>query len=94
LTKKEARQLAQKARQYGYFRQGTELWTNCRLCRERVTTLRNYRDFPVKKGRPANVDPATGKRTNFRQETVIEALDRAMIDHVTEWCAIAQREGM
>ena len=94
MTKKEARQLAQKARQHGYFQLVSQIWAYCPLCKERIQTQRNYRTFPAKKGKPANVNPSTGERTTFRQETVIEALDRAMIDHVTEWCAIAQREGM
>jgi hypothetical protein len=93
MTKKEAKQLALKARQYGYFHQGSELWTGCPLCKERITTMRIYRTFPAKKGKPANINMATGERTTFRQETVIEALDRSMIDHVTEWCEVAQREG-
>jgi hypothetical protein len=95
VTKKEAKQLAQKARQYGYFSaRGIEYWTQCPLCHDRITTLRNYRTFPAKKGKPANVNPATGERTTYRQETVIEALDRSVIDHVTEWCPVAQKEGL
>lgn len=93
MTKKEAKQLALKARQYGYFKNGPNLWANCPLCHERQNTLRNYRDFPAKKGKPFNINPSTGERTIYRQETVIEALDRAMIDHIIEWCAVAQREG-
>ena len=93
MTKKEAKQLALAARQYGYFKQGYELWTNCRLCKEHVVTQKNYRYFPAKKGKPANVNPSTGERTIYRQETVTEALDRAMIAHVTEWCPVAQKEG-
>lgn len=94
MTKKEAKRLAAKARQYGYYHQATELWTKCPLCYERITAERNYRTFPAKRGKPANVNPATGERTTYRQETVIEALDRSMIDHVTEWCPVAQKEGM
>ena len=94
MTKRKAKRLAQKARQYGYFHQCSDLWAFCPLCKERITTQRNYWTFPAKNGKPANVNTATGERTTFRQETVIEALDRSMIDHITEWCEVAQKEGM
>jgi hypothetical protein len=59
---------------------------NCPLCREPVTTTRNYREFPARAGHPANVRP-DGTRYVFRQEKPAEALDRAVTDRLMNWCA-------
>jgi hypothetical protein len=91
MTKKEAVKLARKARAYGYFDRGLAgIELACPVCRERQKTHREYRRFPARKSQPANVDPVTGARTIYRQETTTEALDRMMIDHLTEWCGIDQ----
>ena len=88
MTKTEAVKLARKARAYGYFDHGLAgVEVACPVCRERQRTHRNYRRFPARKGQPANVDPVTGARTIYRQETVTEALDRAMTEHLIDYCA-------
>ncbi len=88
MTKTEAVKLARKARAHGYFDHGLAgIEVACPVCRERQRTHCNYRRFPARKGQPANVDPVTGARTIYRQETTAEALDRTVIDHLTGYCA-------
>ena len=90
MTKTEARQLAKRATRYGYFKTGRTVSVNCPVCSERQSAEIGHATFPAPKGKPANVDPVTGKRTVFRLETDMEALDRVMIGHLTEWCGIDQ----
>ena len=87
ITKAEAGRLARQARQHGYFDLGADgVCVKCPRCHEPVQTKPYHRTFPARKGQPANVDPGTGARTVYRRETVNEALDRVVIEHVTEWC--------
>lgn len=90
MTKTRAAKLARQARQYGYLAMPTGLRVNCPLCREHVTTERNYREFPARAGQPANVRP-DGSRYTFRQERPVEALDRAVTDHLMQWCTAVGR---
>jgi hypothetical protein len=92
MTKTAAVAAARRSLQYGYFTAGQTLWLNCPDCHRRQETGRGYRQFPARKGQPANVDPATGKRTIYRQETVREALLRMMTDHFTHWCDATRGE--
>ena len=82
MTKTQATALARQARQYGYFKSGDTVSLNCPQCHEHQSTGIQYRTFPAPKGAPANVDPATGKRTVFRRERDTEALDRMMVNHL------------
>jgi hypothetical protein len=84
LTKTAAAGRARQALRHGYFQDGQRLWLNCPQCRQRQETERNYRNFRARRDQPANVDPATGARTVYRQETVTEALFRMMRDHLLE----------
>ncbi len=86
MTKAEVARLVRRARQYGYYHSGRTMSADCPRCRERQATDIGYRYFPAPEGKPANVDPVTGKRTIYRIETPIEALDRTMSDHVANWC--------
>lgn len=86
MTKTAAAGAARRALQHGHFAQGTTLWLNCPRCRRRQETSRQYRYFPARKGQPANVDPVTGKRTVYRQETAAQALFRMMRDHFVQEC--------
>jgi hypothetical protein len=69
MTKTDARKVAKRARQYGYFApQGGQpfhpIYVFCPLCREQVWAERDWRNG----------------------ETVIRALDRVMVEHVTtQW---------
>ena len=89
MTKTEATRQAKRARRYGYFKTGQTVSVDCPVCRERQATDVQHRTFPAPKGKPCNIGP-DGKRTVFRMETDIEALDRAVIEHLTEWCGIDQ----
>jgi len=87
MTKSEAAKLARRARDYGHFDYGDAgVEVACPRCKERQRAHRNYRRFPARKGQPANVDPTTGARTIYRQETATEALDCMMIDHLMNYC--------
>ena len=88
MSKTRAAQMARKARQYGYFSSPPELHVNCPQYHERVTTTRDYREFPARPGQPANVR-ADGTRYIFRQEKPLEALDRAVTEHLMHWCDAA-----
>lgn len=88
MSKTRAVQMARKARRHGYFNTPAELYVNCPLCHERVTTTRDYREFPARAGQPANVR-ADGTRYVFRQEKPLEALDRAVVEHLMHWCDAA-----
>ena len=90
MTKAKVAELVKRARRYGYFKNGNTLSLNCPQCGERQSTEAYHRTFPAPKGKPANVDPITGKRTVFRMERDIEALDRVMTEHLAEWCGIDQ----
>lgn len=93
MTKMAARAVAKRAQRYGYHSHPASpdypsgrLEVTCPLCREKVCTSRNYREFPARKGQPANIR-ADGSRYIFRQETVAEAIDRAMMTHLLDgWC--------
>jgi hypothetical protein len=85
MTKTRVAQLVRQARQGGYLDLPEGLRVNCPLCREPVTATRNYREFPAKPGKPASVR-ADGTRYIFRRETVVEALDRTVSDHLLRWC--------
>jgi hypothetical protein len=85
MTKTHAASLARQARRHGYFNLPEGPRVTCPLCREPVTATRNYREFPAKPGKPANVR-ADGTRYTFRQETTTEALDRTVSEHLLSWC--------
>jgi hypothetical protein len=85
MTRARAARLARQARQYGYFSLPDGHRVTCPQCRGPVTATRNYREFPARPGKPANVRP-DGTRYTFRQETAVEALDRAVADHLLNWC--------
>ena len=91
MTKTEARQLAQRARSYGHYHAlGSLVYgVDCPRCRVRVETQRSYRYVPAPKGQPYVIVPGVldGRPVQWRQETTGQALDRAMVDHLTEgWC--------
>jgi hypothetical protein len=88
MTKTRAARLARQALQHGYLDTPAGLRVNCPLCREHVTTARNYREFPARPGKPANVR-ADGSRYTYRRETAVEALDRAVTGHLAQWCEAA-----
>lgn len=85
MTRTRAAGLARQARRYGYFGLPSGPRVDCPLCGEPVTATRSYREFPAKPGKPASVR-ADGTRYTFRQETVIEALDRTVREHLLRWC--------
>jgi hypothetical protein len=90
MTKTQARQLAARARRYGYSDLGAgQIQVICPCCRQRVTTCRNYRYRPARKGEPGIIDPRVlgGRMAVFEQESVIHALDRAMVDHLITECS-------
>ena len=89
MTKAEAKQLAQSARHHGYYRDGATLSLSCpRKCGERISTERLSGLKPAGKGKPYS-QMVDGKPHIWRQESVAEALDRAVIDHL-DWCGIDQ----
>jgi hypothetical protein len=56
-----------------------------------VTTQRNYRNRPARKGEPYS-SVADGTRLVFDQETVSQALVRALVSHLTEECAATEAD--
>jgi hypothetical protein len=76
------RRIAASARRYGYFAAGSVLAVCCPRCRGRVEAQRNHGWMPAGKGKPYSrvID---GRPSIFRQESVTEALDRAMVAHLT-----------
>lgn len=90
MTKTEARKRATAALAHGHYHatSSPDYAADCPLCRQRVTTQRNYRWRPVRKGEPASVDPRVldGRPARYEQETPRQALMRALVDHLTEEC--------
>ncbi len=88
MTKTRARELARRARRYGYLDTAAGLRVTCPQCRQDVTAARSYRYWPARKDRPRNIVPGVngGRPVVFRQEKPVEALDRVMTDHLLHWC--------
>lgn len=86
MTKAEARTVIAGILRFGYFqrRDGT-IDVQCSRCRQVVSTARGYRWFPVRPGKPYS-DVIDGKRCVWAQETVRQALTRALLDHLL-WSA-------
>ncbi len=90
MTRTEAKQVAAQARRFGYFNHGPNsqfdgkdmLVVACPRCRQRVETCQGYRWVPVRKGQPYS-EVHGGRPCRYAQENAVQALDRAMIDHLT-----------
>lgn len=86
MAKGKAKQIARQARRFGYHQQADgELWVNCPLCRARVSTWQSYGYQPVKAGKPWTT-LIDGVKSIYERETVAEALDRAMVEHLMWGC--------
>lgn len=89
MTKTQAAALARRARQYGYYASGQDLSDDCpQKCGERITTQRGYGYVPSAKGKPYG-EVIDGRPCIYRQLSVTESLDRAVISHL-EWCGTDQ----
>jgi len=86
MTKTQARKIAQQARRYGHYVRGAELEVTCPQCRAPIRTQQGYRWRLARKGEPANVDPEVlgGRRAVYERESVVQALDSAMITHLLD----------
>ena len=89
MTKAQAAAHARQARRYGFHDHGLtaeyRYSVTCPVCRQRVATNRNYRWRPARRGEPWSRE-IDGKRSVYEQESVIQALDREVIDHLMNWC--------
>jgi hypothetical protein len=89
MTKTEARKLARHARAFGYYQAPPgaeyEVSVDCPLCRTRLGAIRNSRYVPARPGEPwsAEVD---GRRCKWVRESVNQALDRTVTEHLLIDC--------
>jgi len=90
MTKTEARTIAREARRYGHYTNGSQLSVNCPRCRCRVTTEQYYVHRLARKGEPGTTDPSVlgGRRARFERQSVTQALDAAMIEHLLDECSL------
>jgi hypothetical protein len=84
-TKTELAGLASKALAAGYYSTPEGLRIRCPLCPEQATGRREYRWYDAGPRQPySRINPDTGKRQRFGQETTTQALRRIILAHLTE----------